>query len=65
MTITFGAWVIPLALTIICLWMMFRPIRDCSGYLGGAFEAMFRLFWLIPIGFIWAVYFAVMYWKSC
>lgn len=54
MTITIGGWIIPAMLTVACLGMMFRPYH-MSGYYD--FGGIFRAFWLLPIGVIWAAYF--------
>jgi hypothetical protein len=58
-TITVGAWVIPLLLTLACLGAMFRPYRREGDY---DFGAVFRLAWLIPVGFVWAAYFGIVLW---
>lgn len=58
MTITIGVWIIPAILTLCCLVGMFWPY-ETSDY--DFFTPILRLMWLIPIGFIWAIYFAVMY----
>ncbi len=49
------AWV-PAVLTAICLYMLCRPYHQIGMY---DFGAIFRILWLIPIGFIWAVYFLI------
>jgi hypothetical protein len=51
-------WVIPLFATLACLYAMFRPYKQHGDFDIGP---IFRLFWFIPIGFIWAAYFAVAY----
>ena len=64
MTITVGLWIIPTILTVACVVMLFRSAVGRPGYSGmysSAFDALFAMFWLIPIGFIWAAYFAVLY----
>lgn len=46
---------ITIAITIICLYFMLRPSYTSSNY---DFGIILRFFWLIPISFVWAVYFA-------
>lgn len=59
MSLTIPAWVIPAMLTALCVAAMLRPYRPTSMFdVGGAF----RILWLAPIGFIWAVYFGVALW---
>ena len=59
MTITIGVWIIPVVLTLLCLFLMLRPYHPQGDY---DFGFIFRAGWLIPIGFIWAIYFAVLLW---
>lgn len=59
MTITIGAWVIPLFATVCLLACMFRPYERCGAYDCGQ---IFRLFWLIPIFAVWLLYFAILLW---
>jgi hypothetical protein len=58
MTITFGAICIPIILTLVCLGFMFRPSKFMD------FTALLSILWLIPIGFIWAAYFAFGWWSA-
>lgn len=53
--------VISLILTVVILFRMFRPITGGSDDLGlgAAFEVLCRLFYIIPILFVWLVYFIV------
>lgn len=60
LTLTIGWWIIPVILTLICLSRMLRQSEEDWGIFFG-FAALFRLFWLIPILFIWLIYFAIMY----
>lgn len=62
MTITFGIICIPIILTLVCLGFMFRP----SNYSGSMFDftGILRMFWLTPIGLIWAAYFAFGWWNA-
>ena len=57
MTITLGFWLIPVVLTLFGLAAMFRPYEG-----GGDFDfgAIFRVLWLLPIAFVWVVYFAIL-----
>lgn len=57
MTLTIGTWVIPLFLTLVCLGMLFRPYRSQGTF---DFGPVLRLFWVVPIGFIWAFYFGLL-----
>jgi hypothetical protein len=59
MTITIGGWIIPLAITVPFLWLAFKPYKKTGDY---DFGAIFDFLWLIPIGPVWAIYFAIMYW---
>ena len=59
MTITIGAWTIPVVLTVLCIAMMLRPYRQRGDY---DFGSVFRIFWLMPVGFIWAAYFGILVW---
>jgi hypothetical protein len=66
-TITFGWWVIPFVLTVLCLIPMFRRTKPTGGAtvfagIGMMIDAMIRALWLIPIGFIWAIYFGLRLW---
>lgn len=60
MTITISFIAIPILLTIGLLIAMLRPVRPTSqwDFVGG----IFRLFYLIPILFVWVVYFGIAYW---
>ena len=60
MNITIHTVIIPIILSIICIIMFFRPYKEKRMY--DFFGAISRLFWLIPIGFIWAVYFGLVLW---
>jgi len=61
MTIALGWWLIPTALSAICLGMMFRPDREpCGGLWDFSLTPLFRAFWLIPILLVWLVYFAAL-----
>lgn len=51
------SWTIPAVLTLLCLGMMFRPYQRQGDY---DFGSILRVFWLLPIGFIWAAYFGVL-----
>ncbi len=53
MSITLSAVWLPWIATAFCVGMMLRPGN--FGDLG--FGAIFRVFWMIPVGFIWAAYF--------
>jgi hypothetical protein len=57
MQITIGLWILPALLTLACAGLMLRPYQRSGDY---DFGAIFRLFWLLPIGFIWAAYFGVL-----
>lgn len=59
MTITINLWIIPVGITLTLLVVMFRPYHRTGDY---DFGEIFGLFWLIPIGFVWAAYFGVLYW---
>jgi hypothetical protein len=48
---------IPLAITVFCLWQMLKPWQPASEALA-FLPVLFKLLWLIPIGFSWAFYFA-------
>ena len=58
MQITIGSWIIPVVLTVGCVVMFARPypMRGTYDFLG----AIFRIFWLLPIGLIWAIYFGIL-----
>lgn len=63
MQITLGWWLIPAALTALFLWLTFRRDRNARPSGGGIMPfpdltIFFRLLWLIPVGFVWAIYFA-------
>jgi hypothetical protein len=58
MTITIGAWIIPAIFTFLCFVGMFWPYESTGSY---DFTPLLRVFWLLPIGFIWAIYFAILY----
>lgn len=58
--ITLGWWIVPLIITIVILGIMFRPVESCGNDFWGfgtAIECLFRLFWMIPLLFVWLVYF--------
>ena len=57
MSITVGAVFIPIILTLILLGMMFRPYTQSGNF---DFGLILRLFWIIPILFVWMVYFAIL-----
>jgi hypothetical protein len=57
MQITIGLWIIPAILTGICLFQMFRK-QDGSDQFG--IGALFSMLWIIPILFIWSVYFGIL-----
>lgn len=57
-TISSWWWIIPTIPTLICLAFMFRPLQKTGGYFSGL-DAVFRLVWLIPILFVWLVYFII------
>ena len=57
-TISSGWWIIPTIPTLICLAFMFRPLQNTGGLLSGL-DAVFRVFWLIPILFVWLLYFII------
>jgi len=63
MTLHIPVWAIPTALTVGCLFMLFRPTGE-HNWLSDAFTTLVRLLWLIPIGFVWAIYFAVLLWLA-
>lgn len=50
-------FLIPIAATLWCLYMFGRPYQQRGDY---DFGMIFRLFWFIPIGFIWAGYFGLL-----
>jgi hypothetical protein len=52
-----GSFVIPIFATLWCLYMMNRPYQQQGDY---DFGMIFRLGWLLPIGFVWAIYFGIM-----
>jgi len=58
-----GYWIIiPIILTILCLFGLFKrnkPHEGNYGYIADMAEGLFQLFWIIPILFIWMIYFAV------
>jgi hypothetical protein len=56
MEITVSAIWFPVIATVFCLGMLIRPYQQSGDYDMGS---IFRLFWLIPVGFIWAAYFAI------
>jgi hypothetical protein len=56
MTITIPAVFWPIATTLFCLAMLARPYHASGDY---DFGILLRAGWLIPIGFVWAAYFAV------
>ncbi len=64
LTFTFGPGIIPAIISLILLFIMFRPMsrEDTAGYFGGGLTALFRLFWLIPILLTWTIFFGIMYW---
>lgn len=55
MTITIGWIIIPIIITIVCLFFVFRPLEYKESITSGM-ELIFRIFWLIPILFCWVVY---------
>lgn len=55
-TITWGWWILPVVLTLYCLWRIFRPIPHADSGIGDAIAMLFRLFWLIPVLLGWIVY---------
>lgn len=57
-TITFGWWILPVVLTLICLGFMFRPLQKTGGYFQGL-DVIFRIVWVIPILNVWLVYFII------
>jgi hypothetical protein len=57
MTITIGASVIPWLLTAFCVCMILRPWHSTGSY---DFSFVRRVLWLIPILFVWCVYFAIL-----
>ncbi len=50
---TIGLWAIPTILSILCLCAMFRPYTLSDMY---GIGHLFRVFWVIPILFVWVVY---------
>ena len=56
MAVTLPCWIIPL-LSAAGIYMMVRPYKRHGDY---DFGMVFRLFWLIPVAFVWTVYFAIM-----
>lgn len=49
-------------ITAICLYMMMRPLNTYDGaigFMGEAFEFLFRLFWLLPVLVAWLIYFII------
>jgi hypothetical protein len=48
---------IPIIITIGCLYQMLKPSEQSSDALA-FLPILLKLFWLIPIGFSWAIYFA-------
>lgn len=52
---------IPWVLTILGLGMMLRPYKS-SGWFD--IFGIFRLFWLIPVFAVWAIYFAIGYYTK-
>lgn len=61
MEITISVWVIPFVLTIICLCLMFKPVKNDTFGIGAFVKLCYNL---ILIGFIWAIFFAIMYFKG-
>lgn len=51
------SFILPIIATVWCLYMMNRPYQQSGDY---DFGVVFRLFWFIPIGFIWAAYFGIL-----
>jgi hypothetical protein len=51
--VTLYFWMIPVVLTLLIVGWMFRPYRKSGDY---DFTSIFRLFWLIPMLFVWVVY---------
>ncbi len=56
MTITFSWWAIPLILSTGMFVWMSRPYQRSGDY---DFGVVFRLFWLLPIMFVWLIYFVI------
>lgn len=54
MHLTIQFWTIPTIITVIFLFIMFRPYHTSHMY---DFGQIFRLFWLIPICITWVIYF--------
>ena len=56
MNILISWWVIPFALSLYCLYEMFRPYKRSGDW---DFGDIFRVLWVIPILIIWLVYFII------
>jgi len=54
MNVTISLWMFPTLLTVFLLLLMFRPIKGGGDY---NFGVIFRLFYIVPISVIWAIYF--------
>lgn len=55
-----AVWIVPIVLTIGMLIAMCRPLESTSDF-GAPIEALFRMFWCIPILAVWLLFFAIMY----
>lgn len=53
--------IVPIIMTLACLGMLIRPYKKQGDY---DFGSILRLLWLLPIGFIWAAYFAFGWWVA-
>lgn len=67
LTITLGWWLLPAALTVIFLIIMVinlinanKPMTHWLDF-EGMFSFIAALLCLVPIGFVWAIYFALAY----
>lgn len=56
-TITVSWIIIPIILSILFLNVMLTPYKSRGDY---DFGSIFKLFWLIPIMFVWMVYMGIM-----
>lgn len=60
LTITFGVWIIPTVLSILIMgWAHLEARQGPGGYFD--FSGILYVLALIPIFFIWMVYFAILY----
>ncbi len=57
MTITIGAWIIPLVISLILFVIMIRPNPNGGGFMD--MTPIVRLLWMIPILGVWLVYFII------